>query len=74
MTVDDGTDETMGVKKSVFAYALKYGGELLEELLEYLGKKEYADYVKENRLSIANFLEETELVVDFYVYRILINL
>ncbi|WP_217998916.1 hypothetical protein [Paenibacillus pabuli] len=32
--------------------------------MEYLAKKEYADYVKENRLSIANFLEETELVVE----------
>ncbi|WP_427051757.1 hypothetical protein [Paenibacillus sp. TC-CSREp1] len=32
--------------------------------LKYLGEKEYADYVKDNRISIANFLEETELVVE----------
>ncbi|MFE6076715.1 hypothetical protein ACFVQB_19825 [Paenibacillus sp. NPDC057886] len=57
--VDDGTVTTMGFKKSAFVFALKHGGELLEDLLEYLGKKEYADYVKENRLSIANFIEET---------------
>lgn len=62
--VDDGTVTTMGFKKSAFVFALKHGGELLEDFLEYLGKKEYADYVKENRLSIANFIEETELVVE----------
>ncbi|WP_440113668.1 hypothetical protein [Paenibacillus sp. QZ-Y1] len=62
--VDDGTVTTMGVKKSVFVFALKHGGELLEDLLTYLGKKEYADYVKDNRLLIADFLESTELVVE----------
>jgi hypothetical protein len=64
VAAESGTVTTMGVKKSVFVFALKYGGKLLEEFLEYLGKKEYADIVKENRLSIANFLEETELVLE----------
>lgn len=64
---------TRGVKKTVFVYALKYGGELLEEFLEYVGKKEYADYVQENRLAIAKFIEKTEDVAERALTEFLIN-
>ncbi|WP_166805881.1 hypothetical protein [Jeotgalibacillus sp. R-1-5s-1] len=50
----------MGVKKDLLIFALKYGGQLLEEFLDFLGKKSYADAVQENRLAIAKYLERVE--------------
>jgi len=62
-----------GIKKDLFVLALKYGGVLFEEFLEYLGKKEYSDYVMKNRLLIADYLDSLEKVtenalVDFLIF------
>lgn len=59
---DDGEVTAQGWKKQGLIYALKYGGELLEKLLGYLGKTSYKNAVKENRLSIANYLEYVDNV------------
>lgn len=59
---DDGEVTVQGWKKQGLIYALKWGGKGLEELLEHLGKTSYKNAVKENRLSIAHFLEYTESV------------
>lgn len=72
---EDGTVEQMGVKKTVFIFALKNGGKVLEEFLEYLGKKEYADVVKDNRIAIAEYLETVEKIaenalVDFLIFEL----
>lgn len=70
---EDGNVSAQGWKKEVFIYALKYGGKGLEELLEYLGKNSYKKAVKENRLSIAKYLERTENVAKRGLKNFLIN-
>ncbi|HHL0974597.1 TPA: hypothetical protein ACQUHP_006394 [Bacillus cereus] len=59
---DDGELTAQGWKKQGLIYGLKWGGEALESLLGYLGKASYKNAVKENRLSIAHYLEYTENV------------
>ncbi|MGR5865083.1 hypothetical protein ACT7DZ_17545 [Bacillus cereus] len=59
---DDGEVTAQGWKKQGLIYGLKWGGEALESLLGYLGKASYKNAVKENRLSIAHYLEYTENV------------
>ena len=59
---EDGEVSAQGWKKQGLIYGLKWGGEALESLLGYLGKAKYKNAVKENRLSIAHYLEYTENV------------
>ncbi|WP_079421210.1 hypothetical protein [Paenibacillus ferrarius] len=74
-TYADGTVVISGWKKSIFIFALKKGGALFEEFLEWLGKKEYADIIREHRYSIADWLEHAENVltselVDFMIFEL----
>ena len=57
---EDGDVSAQGWKKSLLINGLKWGGEALESLLGYLGKTSYKNVIKENRLSLAHYLERTE--------------
>ncbi|EOO65521.1 hypothetical protein IIC_06067 [Bacillus cereus VD021] len=57
---EDGEVSAQGWKKQLLVNGLKWGGEALESLLGYLGKTSYKNIIKENRLSLAHYLERTE--------------